>query len=187
MSQRSPPPRPAVSVAAPRRDVATRQGEISRGDPGARFSPTPPRSVAALRGKPEIHSHMQTSPCRNPSLPRKGTARHLSSHRVLWGVQCFFGGMAPCRKLVFQVRGRSLPERLSHLKTKAKFGPSPSGRARQSVCPRERRPPAGTAASRLAPEGRGRPKGPSCSSGQRDGSGGRPGHRTPGTSSAGCC
>ncbi|XP_054051348.1 platelet-activating factor acetylhydrolase isoform X1 [Rissa tridactyla] len=90
--------------------------------------------------------------------------------------------MSPCRKLVFQVRGRSLPERLSHLKTKAKFGPSPSGRARQSVCPRQRPPPAGTAASRLAPEGRGRPKAPSRSSGQRDGSGGRPGHRTPGLS-----
>ncbi|KAM6207880.1 platelet-activating factor acetylhydrolase isoform 1-T1 [Sarcoramphus papa] len=90
--------------------------------------------------------------------------------------------MAPCRKLSFQAQGRSLPERLSHLKTKAKFGPSPLGRARQSVCPPERRPAAGAAASRLAPEGRGWPKGPSCSSGQRDGSGGQPGHRTPGLS-----
>lgn len=67
--------------------------------------------------------------------------------------------MAPCQRLVFQARGRFLPERLSQLKTEAKFGPSPSGRARRSLCLRHRRPPVGAAGARPAPEGCGGQRG----------------------------
>ncbi|XP_064506778.1 platelet-activating factor acetylhydrolase isoform X2 [Pseudopipra pipra] len=111
-----------------------------------------------------------------PSLPHGGTARHLGGRGIRRDAQSLLG-MAPCQKLVFQAQGRFLPGRLSQLKTKAKFGPSPSGRARQWLCLRDRRPPVGAAAAPLAPQGSGWP---SCSSGRRDGSTGRPGHRTPG-------
>ncbi|XP_039551919.1 platelet-activating factor acetylhydrolase isoform X2 [Passer montanus] len=111
------------------------------------------------------------------SLPYRGTAPHRGGRGLRWDAL----GMAPCQKLVFQAQGRFLPERLSQLKTKAKFGPSPSGRARQSLCllrEQQRRPPEGAAAAGPAPEGRGWPEGTSCTSGRRDGSRGQPGHRT---------
>lgn len=114
------------------------------------------------------------------SLPYRGTAQHLGGRGLRWDAPALLG-MAPCQKLVFPAQGRFFPERLSQLKTKAKFGPSPSGRARQSLCLRQRRPPVGAGAAGPAPEGRGWPEAKSCSSGQRDGTGGQPGHRTTGT------
>ncbi|XP_023780047.1 platelet-activating factor acetylhydrolase isoform X2 [Cyanistes caeruleus] len=115
------------------------------------------------------------------SLPYRGTAQHLGGRGLRWDAQALLA-MAPCQKLAFQAQGRFLPRRLSQLETKAKFGPSPSGRARQSLCLRQRRPPVGAAAARPAPEGRGWPEGTSCCSGQRDGSRGQPGHRITGSS-----
>ncbi|XP_071302971.1 platelet-activating factor acetylhydrolase isoform X2 [Agelaius tricolor] len=111
------------------------------------------------------------------SLPYRGTAQHLGSRGLRRDAQAVLS-MAPCQNFVFQAQGGFLSERLSQLETKAKFGPSPSGRARQSLCLRQRRRPEGAAAARPAPEGRGWPEGTSCSSGRRDGSRGRPGHRT---------
>lgn len=115
------------------------------------------------------------------SLPYRGTARHLGGRGLRWDAQAL-PAMAPRQKLVFQAQGRFLPERLTRLKARAKFGPSPSGGARQSLCLRHRRPPAGAGAARPAPEGRGRPQATPCASGQRDGSAGQPGHRTAGLS-----
>lgn len=146
----------------------------------------PPHSAA--RRKARISQPHANKPV---SKPLPALQRHIPvSTQPPGALGCFCvlgGGMAPCQKLVFQARRRTLPERLSHLKTKAKFGPSPSGAARQPLCPPEPRPAAGAAASRPPPRARGCPKGPSRSSGRWDGSGGWPGHPTPGTWRAGLC
>lgn len=163
------PARPATGIAAPPRGVATHPGEFSHGVPGAR--PSPSR---------EIHHSHTASPRTALSLPYRGTAQHLGGRGLRWDAQALLR-MAPCQRLVFQAQGRFLPERLSQLKTEANFGPSPSGRARRSLCLRQRRPPVGAAGARPAPEGCGWPEETSCSSGQRDGSRARPGHRTTGT------
>ncbi|XP_032911338.1 platelet-activating factor acetylhydrolase isoform X1 [Catharus ustulatus] len=113
------------------------------------------------------------------SLPYRGTAQRLGGRGLRRDAQALLG-MAPCQKHVFQAQERFPPERLSQLKSKAKFGPSPSGRAGQSLCLRRRRPPVGAGAARPAPEGRGWPEGTASSRGQRDGSGAHPGHRTTG-------
>lgn len=107
----------------------------------------PPHSAA--RRKARISQPHANKPVPKP-LPT--LQRHIPvSTQPPGALGCFCvlgGGMAPCQKLVFQARRRTLPERLSHLKTKAKFGPSPSGAARQPLCPPEPRPAAGAAASR---------------------------------------
>ncbi|XP_068867840.1 platelet-activating factor acetylhydrolase isoform X2 [Aphelocoma coerulescens] len=126
------------------------------------------------------HSH-RASPRVTLSPPHRGTAQHLGGRGPRWDAQALLR-MALCQKLVSRAQGRLLPERLSRLKTKAKFGPSPSGRAQRSLCPRQRRPPVGAAGARPAPEGSGWPEGTSCPSGQRDGSRARPGHGTTGLS-----
>lgn len=113
------------------------------------------------------------------SLPYRGTAQRLGGRGLRRDAHAGLA-MAPCQKL-FQAQGRFPRERLCQLKSKAKFGPSPSGRAGQSLCLRQRRPPVGAAAAGPAPEGRGWPEGTSSSWGQRDGSGAQPGHRDTGT------
>lgn len=132
------------------------------------FSRRVPVPDPAPAGRCRTHTGAPTRP--RPSAP--GTAQRRRPR---------FRGEAPAGLGVFQAQGRFLPARLSQMETKAKFGPSPSGRARQSLCLRQRRPPEGAGAAGPAAEGRGRPEGTACSSGQRDGSGGRPGHRTTGT------
>lgn len=79
-------------------------------------------------------SPVKTHPRHAEGTPGIQTAAGSSCQR---GILFFWGGV----EVGWLVAGdssarpgeRSLPERLSHLETKAKFGPSPSGRARQPL------------------------------------------------------
>lgn len=128
----SPPPRPAESAAAP-----LRAGAFSHGDPVAWSSRRPPRS-AAPRERPESPPPTpanQPVPTPVPALQGRSPA---AEPRAPPGAAPLCGDdSAPHAR--FPGPGIPLRARQAPLETKAKFGPSPSGRARQSVCPRHRR------------------------------------------------